>query len=38
MMQTIPDNQLKLFGTDAKNSISREQSEIKLGKPAFLIE
>lgn len=38
MMQIIPDNQLKLFGTDAKNSISREQSEIKLGKPAFLIE
>lgn len=38
MMQVIPDNQLELFGTDAKDSVSREQSEIKTGKPTFLIE
>lgn len=38
MMQVIPDNQLELFGTNAKDSVSREQSEIKRGKPTFLVE
>lgn len=38
MMQIIPDNQLELFGKDAQTSISRERSEIKKGKPTFLVE